>query len=88
MEGDALFTEPVLQIENLRVSFRIQNKYYAAVDGVSLTAGLRQGTVLFCRIRRSRSDLKFDARKDQSYLPFLHLPGFANQVLGTGELFL
>lgn len=37
MEGDALFTEPVLQIENLRVSFRIQDKYYAAVDGVSLT---------------------------------------------------
>lgn len=33
-----MFTEPVLQIENLRVSFRIQNEYYAAVDGVSLTA--------------------------------------------------
>lgn len=35
-EGDDLLKQPVLQIENLRVSFRIQDEYYAAVDGVSL----------------------------------------------------
>jgi peptide/nickel transport system ATP-binding protein len=29
--------EPVLQIDNLRVSFRIQDGYYAAVDDVALT---------------------------------------------------
>ncbi|MBA2876403.1 ABC transporter ATP-binding protein [Thermaerobacillus caldiproteolyticus] len=29
--------QPILQIENLRVSFRIHDEYYAAVDGVSLT---------------------------------------------------
>ncbi|MGP3608594.1 ABC transporter ATP-binding protein [Anoxybacteroides rupiense] len=28
--------QPVLQIENLRVSFRVHDTYYAAVDGVSL----------------------------------------------------
>ena len=28
---------PVLEIENLRTSFRIKDNYYAAVDGVSLT---------------------------------------------------
>lgn len=31
-----MFTQPLLQIENLRVFFRIQEEYYAAVDGVSL----------------------------------------------------
>lgn len=36
--------QPVLQIENLRVSFRIQNDYYPAVDGVSLT--IHQNEVL------------------------------------------
>jgi peptide/nickel transport system ATP-binding protein len=30
-------TQPVLQIENLRVSFRVQDEYFAAVDGVTLT---------------------------------------------------
>ncbi|CAG7646903.1 Oligopeptide transport ATP-binding protein OppD [Paenibacillus solanacearum] len=30
-------TQPVLEVKELRVSFRIQDKYYAAVDGVSLT---------------------------------------------------
>jgi peptide/nickel transport system ATP-binding protein len=30
-------TQPVLQIENLRASFRIQDEYFAAVDGVTLT---------------------------------------------------
>ena len=28
---------PVLEIENLRTSFRIKDNYYAAVDDVSLT---------------------------------------------------
>lgn len=28
---------PIIEIENLRTSFRIQDQYYAAVDGVSLT---------------------------------------------------
>lgn len=32
-----MFAQPVLRIENLRVSFRIQDHYYAAVDDVSLT---------------------------------------------------
>lgn len=32
-----MLKQPVLQIENLRVSFRIEDEYYAAVDGVSLT---------------------------------------------------
>ncbi|WP_027408839.1 ABC transporter ATP-binding protein [Anoxybacteroides tepidamans] len=32
-----MLNEPILQIENLRVSFRIQNEFYAAVDDVSLT---------------------------------------------------
>lgn len=44
IEGEELLTEPVLQIENLRVSFRIQDEYYAAVDGVSLA--VRKNEVL------------------------------------------
>lgn len=36
--------QPVLQIENLRVSFRIRDEHYAAVDGVSLT--IHQNEVL------------------------------------------
>ncbi|CAG7645341.1 ABC transporter ATP-binding protein [Paenibacillus allorhizosphaerae] len=32
-----MFTQPVLEVEKLRVSFRIQDEYYAAVDGVSLS---------------------------------------------------
>lgn len=35
--GDTVSKQPILQIENLRVSFRIHDHYYAAVDDVSLT---------------------------------------------------